>query len=53
MCLPRGKYIIKVFEKFNMINAKLVSTSLASHFFLSAKQSPSIEAELEEMKKIP
>ena len=35
-----------------MINAKPVSTPLVSHFNLSVKQSPSTEAELEEMKKI-
>ena len=36
-----------------MVNAKPVSTPLASHFNLSVKQSPSTEVELKEMKKIP
>ena len=35
-----------------MVNAKPVSTLLASHFNLSVKQSPSTEAELKKMKKI-
>src|SRR3954470_4236100 len=51
--LSQGKYIEKVLERFNMINAKPVSTPLALHFNLSAKQSPSTEAELEAMKKVP
>ena len=40
-------------KKFNMVDAKPVSTTLVSRFILSAKQSPYTEAELEEMKKIP
>ena len=51
--LSLGKYIEKVPEKFNMVNAKTLSPLLASHFNLSTKQSTSTEAELEEMKKIP
>ena len=35
--LSQGKYIEKVLEKFNMINAKPVSTPLASHFNSNAK----------------
>ena len=51
--LSQGKYISKVLEKFNMVNAKPVSTPLASHFNLSAKQCPTTEAEAEAMSKIP
>jgi len=51
-CLSQGKYISKVLEKFNMVDAKPVSTPLTSHFVLSAKKSPSTEAEFKEMKKI-
>jgi len=51
--LSQTKYIEKVLEKFNMVNVKPVSTILDSHFNLSVKQSPSTEAELEKMKKIP
>jgi len=50
--VAQGKYINKVLEKFNMVDAKLVSSPLASHFVLSAKKSPSTKAELEEIKKI-
>jgi len=50
--LSQGKYIEKVLEKFNMVNAKPVSTPLASHFNLSAKKNPTTEVELEKMKKI-
>ena len=35
--LSQGKYISKVLVKFNIVDAKLVSTPLASHFILSAK----------------
>jgi len=52
-CLSPDKYINKVLEKFNMVDAKPVFTPLASHFVLNAKQSLSTEVELEEMKKIP
>ena len=37
--LSQIKYISKVLEKFNMVDAKPVFTLLASHFILSAKQS--------------
>ena len=37
LCLSQGKYISKIFEKFNMIDAKHVSTPLASHFECKAK----------------
>ena len=51
--LSQGKYISKVLEKFNMANAKPVSTLLASHFNMSAKQCPTTEGEAEAMSKIP
>jgi len=51
--LSQSKYIGKVLEKFHMVNAKPVSTPLAAHFNLSAKQSPSTDDEVQEMKKIP
>ena len=46
----RGCIFLKA--SISKVNAKPVSTLLASYFNLSAKQSPSTEAELEEMKKI-
>jgi len=42
--LSQDKYIEKVLEKFNMVNAKPVSTPLASHFNINVKQSPSTDA---------
>ncbi|PKI46120.1 hypothetical protein CRG98_033515 [Punica granatum] len=48
----KEKYIEKILDRFNMGNAKLVSSPLASHFKLSSKQCPS-EKEKEEMKKVP
>ena len=51
--LSQSKYIIMVLKKFNMVDAKPVSTPLASHFILSAKQNLFKEAEFEEMKTIP
>jgi len=48
----KAKNISKVLEKFNMVDAKPVATPLVSHLALSTKQSPTIEVELEEMKKI-
>jgi hypothetical protein len=51
--LSQKRYIHKVLEKFSMLDAKAVSTPLASHFVLSAKQCPSTDAEMEEMVKVP
>lgn len=45
--------IERVLEKFNMKNAKPVSTPLAGHFKLSVKQSPSNEKEKKDMKDVP
>ena len=46
------KYISMVLEKFNMQNAKPVSTLLACYFSLSSRQCPSTDEEIEEMSKI-
>ncbi|TXG72666.1 hypothetical protein EZV62_001245 [Acer yangbiense] len=51
--LSQKRYIHKVLEKFSMLDAKAVSTPLASHFVLSAKQCISTDAEMEEMVKVP
>lgn len=51
--LSQKKYISKVLEKFNIQNAKPVSTPLAGHFSLSASQCPSTDDEIDEMSKIP
>ncbi|KAL3835280.1 hypothetical protein ACJIZ3_003671 [Penstemon smallii] len=51
--LSQERYIEKVLQRFNMGNAKVVSTPLALHFKLSMKQSPSTDEEKAYMQKIP
>jgi hypothetical protein len=51
--ISQEKYIEKVLERFNMNNAKVVSSPLATHFKLSTKQSPSTDEEKEDMERIP
>ncbi|PKI57905.1 hypothetical protein CRG98_021693 [Punica granatum] len=41
--LSQEKYIEKILDRFNMGNAKPVSSPLASHFKLSSKQCPTTE----------
>ena len=43
----------KLLKKLNMKMVKLVSSSLAGHFKLSSKQSPSSEKERHDMEKVP
>ena len=40
-------------ERFNMNQAKVVSSPLASHFKLSSRRSPSIDEEKEDMRRVP
>ena len=51
--LTQKNYLKKVLERFGMKNAKPVSTPLASHFRLSATQSPQSVEEEEYMVKVP
>ncbi|KAK2366240.1 putative mitochondrial protein [Trifolium repens] len=51
--LSQAEYINRVLQRFNMDNAKPVSTPLASHFRLSKDQSPKTEEEKESMANIP
>ena len=51
--LSQAEYINRILQRFNMGNAKPVSTPLASHFRLSKDQSPQTEEEREFMAKIP
>jgi hypothetical protein len=51
--ISQEQYIEKVLERFNMNNAKVISSPLATHFKLSTKQSPSTDEEKEDMKRIP
>jgi hypothetical protein len=41
-----------VLEKFNILDAKPVSTLLANHFRLSGSQCPKNEKEIENMSKV-
>ena len=45
LLLSQDKYINKVLSRFNMQNAKVVSTPLGVHFRLSKEQSPKTEEE--------
>jgi hypothetical protein len=51
--LSQKNYIDKVLHRFNMHNAKPVSTPLAPHFKLSAKQCVESDDDLEYMSKVP
>jgi hypothetical protein len=53
MYLSQKSYIEKVLRHFNKQNAKPVSTPLAPHFKLSAKQCAETDADLEYMSKVP
>ena len=53
LLLSQDKYINKVLSRFNMQNAKVVSTPLGVHFRLSKEQSPKIEEERAYMAKAP
>jgi len=51
--LSQQNYIKKVLQRFNMQNAKAVSTPIAPHFKLSAAQCPSTDAKIEYMSRVP
>ncbi|XP_059291841.1 F-box/LRR-repeat protein At5g63520-like [Lycium ferocissimum] len=51
--LSQKKYIERVLERFNMKNAKRVSTPLPGHLKLSKKMCPTTTEEKERMAKIP
>ena len=53
LLLSQDKYIDKVLSRFNMQNAKVVSTPLGVHFRLSKEQSPKTEEERAYMAKVP
>uniref|UniRef100_A0A3Q7HLK4 Reverse transcriptase Ty1/copia-type domain-containing protein n=1 Tax=Solanum lycopersicum TaxID=4081 RepID=A0A3Q7HLK4_SOLLC len=50
--LSQEKYIERVLERFNMKNAKTVSTPLASHLKLSEQMCPTTKEEKEGMTKV-
>ena len=50
--LSQERYIAKVLERFNMKDAKSVTSPLAGHHKLSSKECPSSKKEKEEMSKV-
>ena len=51
--LSQLEYVKKILNRFNMNEAKPVSTLLGSHFKLSKEQSPKTEEERDYMSKVP
>jgi hypothetical protein len=51
--LSHPGYMKKVLERFNMENAKMVSTPLVNHFHLPTSQCPRIVEETKDMSKVP
>jgi len=51
--LSQKQYIEKALKRFNMTDAKAVSTLPAKHFKLSISQSPSTDEEKKVMSRIP
>ena len=51
--LSQLEYVKKILSRFNMNEAKPVSTLLGSHFKLSKEQSPKTEEEMDYMSKVP
>ena len=51
--LSQKGYIDKVLRRFNMHNAKPVSTPLAAHFKLSSALCPKSDADIEYMSRVP
>eukprot|EP00253_Pinus_taeda_P002155 PITA_02155 len=53
LTLSQNEYILKVLKRFNMHNAKPVSTPFASHFKLSKETCPKTHEGMEYMSKVP
>ena len=51
--LSQSEYVKKILSRFNMNEAKSVSTPLGSYFKLSEEQSPKTEEEMDHMSKMP
>ncbi|RVW97637.1 Retrovirus-related Pol polyprotein from transposon TNT 1-94 [Vitis vinifera] len=51
--LSQYSYVERVLERFNMDDAKPVSTHLANHFRLSTNQCPKTDDEVKDMSKVP
>ena len=52
LCLSQKNYVLKVLERFNMIEVRPVTTLLAGHFKLLYKQCPHSLVEEEEMSRV-
>ena len=53
LTLSQSDYIQKVLKRFNMQNAKPISTPFASHFKLSKEMCPKTQEEMYYMSKVP
>ena len=53
LSLSQKGYIEKVLRRFNMLNAKLVTTPLAAHFKLSSALCPQLDEEVDYMSRVP
>ena len=51
--LSQEKYVTKILERFNMLEAKLVCSVLLTNCKLNAKQFPRSQKEKAEMRKVP
>ena len=51
--LSQENYVLKVLERFNMTEARPVTTPLAGHFRLSSEQCSQSPGEEEEMSRVP
>ena len=51
--LSQENYVLKVLERFNMTEARPVTTPLAGHFRLSSEQCPQSPGEEDEMSRVP
>lgn len=51
--LSQKEYIKKVLHRFNMENARYVSTPLATHFILSSALSPQTDDDVDYMSRVP
>ena len=51
--LSQSKYVCKILKRFNMENAKPLSTPLSMHVKLSKEECPKCDHEKEFMSKIP
>jgi len=50
--LSQENYVLKMLERFNMVEVRLVTTPLTGHFKLSLKQCPQLLKEEEEMFRV-